>query len=51
MVTPTPPPPVPIHLATDALRHADDVGVLLFVAAILLVTVAGCRWVRKREQE
>ncbi len=41
-MTPTP-PPVPAHLATDALRHADDVGVLLFVVAILLVGVAGWR--------
>lgn len=49
-MTPTP-PPVPVHLSTDALRHADDVGVPPFVAAILLVAVAGCRWVREREQE
>ena len=49
-MTPTP-PPVPMHLATDALRHADDWGVLRFVVAMLLAGVAGWRWVRERERE
>ena len=32
-----------MHLANDALRHTDDLGVLLFIVAILLVGVAGWR--------
>ncbi len=32
-----------MHLANDALRHADDLGMLLLVVAILLVGVAGWR--------
>ena len=49
-MTPTP-PPLPVHLATDALRHADDWGVLLFILAILLVGAGGYRWVREKERE
>ena len=32
---PTALPPIALELATDALRHADDLGVLLFAVAIL----------------
>ena len=36
---------------TDAMRHAGDVGLLLFVVAILLVGVAGWRWVREQKKK
>ena len=36
----TTPPPVPVHLATDAMRHTYDQGVLLFVVAAPLLGVA-----------
>ena len=47
-MTPTP-PPVPVHLATDAARQADDLGVLLFIAALALVAAVG--WLRARARE
>jgi len=43
------PLPVPLELVTDAVRHADDWGVLLFLLAAALAGVAGYRWVRARE--
>ena len=49
-MTPTP-PRSPTELLTDALRHADDWDVLLFILAALLVAVFGWRWVRERERE
>ena len=39
-----------MNLANEAALHADDWGVLLFVVAILLVGVAGWRWVREQEE-
>ena len=48
---PTPPPSIPVHLATDALQHADDLGVLLFIVATLVVGVVGYRRARARERE
>ena len=47
--TPTPLPPVPMHLATVAARHADDWGVLLFLLAAALAGVTGYRWLRASE--
>ena len=38
------------RLSNKAGWHPDDVGVLLFVVAILLVAVFGWRWVREREE-
>ena len=38
-------------MSNEAGRHPGDVGVLLFVVAILLVGVGGYRWVRERERE
>lgn len=40
-----------MHLATDALQHADDLGVLVFIVAALLVGAVGYRRVRGRERE
>jgi len=50
-MTPTPPPPIPVELAADALQHADDWGVLLFIVAALLTGLGGLLWVRRKEQE
>ena len=36
-------------MSNEAGRHPGDVGVLLFVVAILLMGVAGWRWVREQE--
>jgi hypothetical protein len=40
-----------MHLATDAAQHADDWGVFVFIAALVLVAVFGWRWVREWEQD
>ncbi len=31
------------------MRHADDWGVFVFIAALVLVAVFGWRWVREQE--
>ena len=36
-------------MSNEAGRHPGDVGVLLFVVAILLTGVAGWRWAREQE--
>ena len=42
--------PPPMELISVA-RHADDLGALLFIVALILAGVGGWLWVRQKEQE